>query len=151
MPKLLVIDDEESVRYSFRYVFGSDDLEVLAAENAAQGLDLIRAQEPDVIVLDLHLPDRSGLDIFEEIKALDARRPVAFITAHGTTDTAIEAMKRGAFDYLIKPLDLEQMSRLLERAFEAARLMREPAALPDDLPIDRIVGRSAVMQEMCKQ
>jgi two-component system nitrogen regulation response regulator GlnG len=73
-----------------------------------------------------------------------------FVTAHGTTDTAIEAMKAGAFDYLVKPVDLERMSQLLERAFEAARLMSEPAVLPQDERGDRIVGRSPQMQETCK-
>ena len=73
-----------------------------------------------------------------------------FITAHGTTQTAIEAMKRGAFDYLIKPLDLERLTQVIERAFEAARLMSVPAVLPADNAADQIIGRSAVMQEMCK-
>ena len=84
-------------------------------------------------MLDSRLPDGSGLDLFDRIRAADPKRPVIFLTAHGTTETAIEAMKRGAFDYLGKPFDLEQMSRLLGRAFEAARLMQEPAILPDDL------------------
>ena len=149
MPTLLVIDDEESVRYSFRCVFSSDDIEVLTAANAAEGLDLVRRRDPDVIVLDLLLPDRSGLDIFRDIHALAPKRPVVFITAHGTTQTAIEAMKGGAFDYLVKPLDLDRLSQVLDRAFEAARLMGVPAELPVE-DRDQIVGRSAVMQEMCK-
>src|ERR671925_607912 len=115
MPSLLVIDDEESVRYSFQYVFGEDTTVHLAA-----------------------------------IQEEDAKRPVVFITAHGTTETAIEAMKAGAFDYLVKPVDLERLTQLLGRAFEAARLMRVPAVLPAAAPADRIVGRSPVMQEMCK-
>jgi len=75
---------------------------------------------------------------------------VIFITAHGTTETALEAMKRGAFDYLVKPVDLERLTQLLGRAFEAARLMHVPAVLPAEDSGDRIVGRSTVMQEMCK-
>src|SRR5207245_32944 len=78
------------------------------------------------------------------------KRPIIFITAHGTTDTAIEAMKGGAFDYLVKPVDLERLSQLLKRAFEAARLMHVPGVLPDEDSGDRIVGRSLAMQEMCK-
>src|SRR4051794_20523671 len=149
MPKLLVVDDEPAVCYSFRRVF--DGIEVLTEGTAAAGLERFRADRPDVVVLALQLPDRSGLDLFADIRAADPKRPVVFITAHGTTDTAIEAMKRGAFDYLTKPLDLEHISTLLGRAFDAARLMREPAALPDDPATDRIIGRSKVVQEMCKQ
>ncbi len=103
-----------------------------------------------MVVLDIQLPDRSGLDLFREIHAAAPRRPVVFITAHGTADTAIDAMKGGAFDYLVKPVDLERLSLVLQRAFDAARLMSAPAALPADEPGDRIVGRSPVMQEMCK-
>jgi two-component system nitrogen regulation response regulator GlnG len=150
MPTLLLIDDEESVRYSFRRVFESDQVRVLTAGTGAEGLQQVAAHSPDVVVLDLQLPDRSGLDVFREIHAADSKRPVIFITAHGTTETAIEAMKGGAFDYLVKPVDLERLSQLLDRAFEAARLMRVPAVLPAEDSGDRIVGRSAVMQEMCK-
>ena len=151
MPKLLVVDDEPIICHSFRRVFAAPDVEVLTAGTVAEGWRRFAADRPDVVVLDLQLPDGTGLDLFERVRTADPRRPVIFITAHGTTDTTIEAMKRGAFDYLTKPLDLEQMSRLLGRAFEAARLMREPAALPDDPGADRIIGRSAVMQQMCKQ
>jgi two-component system nitrogen regulation response regulator GlnG len=151
MAKLLVVDDEPVICQSFEWVFGPSGVEVLTAGSLADGWRRFRDDRPDVVVLDLQLPDGSGMDLFERVRAADPKRPVVFITAHGTTDTAIEAMKRGAFDYLSKPLDLDQIAALLGRAFEAARLMREPAALPDDPAADRIVGRSKVVQEMCKQ
>jgi two-component system nitrogen regulation response regulator GlnG len=150
MPTLLVIDDEESVCYSFRRVFESETVRVLTAPSAAAGIQQVREQQPDVVVLDLQLPDRSGLEVFQEIHAEDPRRPVIFITAHGTTETAIETMKAGAFDYLVKPVDLDRLSQLIERAFETARLMRVPAVLPAEGDADRIVGRSPIMQETCK-
>ena len=151
MPKLLVVDDEPIICHSFRRVFATSEVEVLTAGTVAEGWQRVEQDRPDVIVLDLQLPDGSGLELFDRIRAADSKRPVIFITAHGSTETAIEAMKRGAFDYLAKPLELENMSRLLERAFEASRLMREPAVLPDDFGAERIVGRSAAMREMCKQ
>lgn len=151
MPKLLVVDDEPIICHSFSRMFTGPDTEVLTAGTVAEGWRRVQADEPDVIVTDLQLPDGTGLDLFERVRAADPKRPVVFITAHGTTDTTIEAMKRGAFDYLTKPLDLEHVSGVLARAFEAARLMREPAALPTDPGGDRIVGRSPLMQEMCKQ
>lgn len=150
MSKLLVVDDEPIICHSFRRVFAGPEVEVLTAGTVAEGWDQVERNRPDVIVLDLQLPDGSGLDLFERVRQADPRRPVVFITAHGSSETAIEAMKRGAFDYLTKPLDLEQVSGLLGRAFEAARLMREPAVLPDDLAADRIIGRTPVVQEMCK-
>jgi two-component system nitrogen regulation response regulator GlnG len=149
-PTLLVIDDEQSVRYSFRRVLEGEGVVVLTAATAAEGLRQVREQRPDVVVLDIQLPDRSGLEVFRDIQALDPRRPVVFITAHGTTETAIQAMKGGAFDYLVKPVDLERLSQVVGRAFEAARLMQVPAVLPTEEQGDRIVGRSLVMQEMCK-
>ncbi|GIW81999.1 MAG: nitrogen assimilation regulatory protein [Gemmatales bacterium] len=151
MAKLLVIDDEESVRYSFRYVFEADGMEVVTAGTAAEAVEQMTAENPDVVVLDLQLPDRNGLDLFHEIHAMDPKRPIIFITAHGTTETAIEAMKNGAFDYMNKPVDLDRLSQILERAFEAVRLMRVPAVLPVNDRHDRIIGRSPVMQEMCKK
>ena len=123
MSTLLVIDDEESVRYSFRYIFGEDEVTVLTAANAAEGLALFQKRRPDVVVLDLQLPDRSGLSLFQELHALDASRPVVFVTAHGTTETAIEAMRLGAFDYLVKPLNLERLNQVLTRALEVSRLL----------------------------
>lgn len=151
MPTLLVIDDEQSVLYSFQRVFASDHVQVLTARTATEGMKKVRAQDPNVIVLDLQLPDRSGMDVFHELHGEDPKRPVIIITAHGTTETAIEAMKGGAFDYLVKPVDLDKLSQLIERAMEASRLMRVPAVLPaQDASEEKIVGRSPVMQEMCK-
>jgi two-component system nitrogen regulation response regulator GlnG len=150
MPTLLVIDDEQSVRYSLRRVLEGGDVRVLTAATGAEGLQLVHDADPDVIVLDLQLPDRSGLEVFHELQTQDTKRPVIFITAHGTTETAIEAMKHGAFDYLLKPVDLERLTQLLDRAYDAARLMRVPAVLPTEDRGDRIIGRSPVMQEMYK-
>jgi len=150
MPTLLVIDDEQSVRYSFRRIFQGDKGQVLTAGTAAEGLAILAEKRPDVVVLDIQLPDRSGLDVFHEIRARDPKRPVIFITAHGTTETAIEAMKGGAFDYLVKPINLERVSQVIDRAYEAARLMDTPAVLPAEDCGDRIVGHSPAMQEMCK-
>lgn len=150
MQSLLVIDDEASVCYSFRRIFEGREVHVLTAQTAAAGLEQVRQAAPDVVILDLHLPDRDGMDLFREIHAEDPKRPIVFITAHGTADTAIRAMKEGAWDYLVKPVDFERVSVVIERALEAARLMRVPARLPAEDSGDRIIGRSPVLQEMSK-
>jgi two-component system, NtrC family, nitrogen regulation response regulator GlnG len=148
MKRLLVIDDEPGVCYSFGRVFSGEGVEVVTATTAAGGLEAFERTRPDVVVLDLQLPDQSGLELFARLHALDPQRPVIFITAHGTTDTAIEAMKRGAFDYLVKPVDVDRISSVVGRAFETARMMRVPAVLPTEDEADRIIGRTPVMQEM---
>jgi two-component system nitrogen regulation response regulator GlnG len=150
MPKLLVVDDEATIRYSFQKVFAAEGVTVLLAGSLAEARRVNAEERPDVLVLDLQLPDGSGLDFFDEVRQADPRRPVLLITAHGSTETAIEAMKRGVFDYLSKPLDLEKLTAQLVAAFEAARMMRTPAKMPDDAEGDRILGRTPAVQEMCK-
>lgn len=150
MPKLLVIDDEPAVGYSFRRAFERDGVEVVAVQTGAAGLDRFRADGPDAVVLDVRLPDRSGLDVFRDLRAIDPRRPIVVITAHGTTDTAIQATKEGAFEYLLKPVDFARMRDVLGRAFAAARLLASPVTLPGELAGDRLVGRSPPMQELYK-
>jgi len=144
------VDDEEGFRYSFRRVFSREENEVITAATAAEGRTLFRERRPDVVVLDLQLPDGSGLDVFETILAEDSCRPVIFITAHGTASTALEAMKRGAFDYLLKPVDFERLNDILNRALEASRLMHIPAVLPALEPTEPIIGRSPALQDVCK-
>jgi two-component system nitrogen regulation response regulator GlnG len=151
MPTFLLIDDEPGVRYAFKRALAGETVNVWTAETAAEGVAMFHEHRPDVVVLDIQLPDRNGMDVFRELHALDGKRPIIFITAHGTTDTAIEAMKGGAFDYLLKPIDLNRLRQVIDRAAEAARLMDMPARLPEEENGDRIVGRSPVMQEMCKQ
>jgi DNA-binding NtrC family response regulator len=153
MAQLLLIDDDpdliaEQVRQAFpRY-------RVEVAGTGAEGLGRVRAEPPDVILLDLRLPDQSGLEVYQQIRQIDARIPVLFVTLAKSADTAIEAMKHGAYDYLFKPLDLHQLRRVVEEALEVARRMREPAVLPEtqpDLDADgAIVGSCPAMREVYK-
>ncbi|HEY3789005.1 MAG TPA: response regulator, partial [Urbifossiella sp.] len=142
MPTLLVVDDEPSVCYSFASLFGNETTRVISAGSVAEGVQRFHAELPEVVVLDLQLPDGSGLQAFESIRSISPGQPVIFITAHGTTTTAIEAMKQGAFDYLIKPLEFGRVTDILKRAFEAAHLMRVPAVLPGLEPREQFVGRT---------
>ena len=146
---LLVIDDEPIIGYSFKRALAGEGVNVRAAQTGADGLRQFAELRPGVVVLDFQLPDRTGLDVFREIHARDPHVPVILITAHGTTETAIEAMRLGVFDYLVKPVDLVGVKAVLRRAFEAGRLMQPASALPSPTG-DRLLGRSAVIQEMCK-
>ena len=154
MAKLLIVDDEPNVVYSLERRLRTDTLQVLTAATARQAIDMVKQHDPDVILLDVQLPDRSGLDAFAEIHALEPRLPVVIITAHATTETAIEAMSQGAFEYLLKPLDLPVLRDVVSKALELSRLSRVPAVFdPADAAadtVDRIVGLSAPMQEVYK-
>jgi two-component system nitrogen regulation response regulator GlnG len=155
MPTLLVVDDEPSILLAFRRAFhGADGLEVLTASTAAEGLELARQRRPDVVVLDINLPDMPGLETLGRLRALDARSPVIFITGHSTTDTAIEAMKLGAYEYLLKPLELPQLRAVVSKAVAISRAMSVPAVVAPDAAVDdradAIVGRCAAMQEVYK-
>src|SRR4051794_37058760 len=154
MPTLLVVDDEPSILYFFRQAFCEPEVTLLTASSAAEGVETVRRDRPDVVILDVDLPDAPGLEAFRRVHEIDTRIPVIFITGHGTTATAIEAMRMGAYEYLLKPLELDQLTDLVERAFEISRLMRVPAVVPEgprpEEGSDALVGRCAAMQEVYK-
>lgn len=158
MRTLLVIDDEPLILDCFRYLFPSSEVKLLTATTASEGMRLFSEQRPDVVTLDIGLPDMSGLDALRRIHEADARVPVILVTGQGTAATAIEAMRLGAFEYVLKPLDPDPLCELLTRAFEVSRLMRVPATVPGshtdeetgDDKADILIGRCPAMQEVYK-
>jgi len=154
MPTLLVVDDEPAIQHAFQRAFRERAITLRAAGTAAEAIAAFERDRPDVVVLDIHLPDATGLDTFHRIRGIDARVPIILITGHGTTDLAIEAMKGGAFDYLLKPLELADLRDLIDRAVRSSRLMRVPAAMPEVEPApeqgDLLIGRCPAMQEVYK-
>jgi two-component system nitrogen regulation response regulator GlnG len=134
MAHLLLIDDDAVlVPQQVREAFPAPAYRVVVAQNGNHGVELVRRAPPDVVLLDLHLSDRHGLEVYRSIRAIDARIPVIFIATAKTADAAIETVKHGAFDYLHKPLDLEQLQRVVTDALEVAR-MRLPVRLADAPP-----------------
>ncbi len=155
MPKILVIDDEPSIIFSIGQVFDGQEMQVLGAENGQEGLRLAAQESPDVILLDIRLGDRSGLDVFHDLRRLDPKCLVIFITGHGTADTAIEAIKLGAYDYLVKPLDADQLQQVVDQACAISRTMHIPTIVeeadrPEDKP-ERLIGSGSAMQTVFKQ
>ena len=155
MPSLLVIDDDRSVAQVFRRGFQNTDVQVRWASSAAEGTELAARCAPDVVVLDILLPDQSGLETFQQIHKQDPSVPVIFITASGTSSTTIEAIKLGAFDYLVKPLDFARIRDLTAQAFKIRRFMHVPVRVngAGDGPTagaDALVGRSPAMQDVYK-
>jgi two-component system nitrogen regulation response regulator GlnG len=154
MPTLLIVDDEPNVCYSLERSLRSDELAVLTARTAKQALEVVSQQRLDAVIMDVRLPDLSGLDAFARIHELDARLPVIVITAYASTETAIEAMKRGAFEYLLKPVDLHQVRDLVAQAVALSHARHVPAVFGPaesvEGEVDRIVGQTPAMQEVYK-
>lgn len=154
-PLALIVDDEPNIRLTLRQQLESETLQVAVAGTVRDALELIRATPPDVVLLDVRLPDMSGLDACSRILDIDPLVPVVIMTAFARTDVAIEATRRGAFDYLIKPLDLKQLRDIVGKAVQVSRLRRVPAIVPSPdqsaaTDADLIVGNSPPMQEVCK-
>src|SRR5947208_3696055 len=156
MANLLLIDDDpDLLPDQMRQVFPAPAHRVEIAPTGSEGLERARDDRPDVILLDLRLPDQSGLDVLRQLRQIDARIPVVLVTVVRSADSAIEAMRQGAYDYLLKPLDLQKLDRVIGEALKVARLMREPAVIArtlpdDDQPGEAIVGSCPAMQEVYK-
>src|SRR5712692_2237531 len=151
---LLIDDDPVLIPEQVRQAFPAPRYRVEVAETGAEGLERVRAEVPDVVLLDLRLPDQSGLDVYQHIRHIDGRIPVIFVTLAKGADAAIEAMKQGAYDYLFKPLDLHQLRRVVAEALDVARRMRAPAMVAEsaaDLEMEgAIVGSCPAMREAYK-
>src|SRR5215475_13371304 len=159
MSRILVIDDDRSVRHLIAKAFEDTDVQVVPAATAEEGLHLLGEAQSDVVLLDILLPESSGLELFERIRTVDPKLPVIFITSLSSSDTAIKAMTLGAFDYLLKPLDLARIRDLVRQAIEIRRLMSIPVEMPGAKNgrangaanrSDTLVGNSPQMQEVYK-
>ncbi len=153
MRRLLVIDDDKNIRYSFRRLFGKE-YEVLEAEDGDGGLAAIEEKQPDLLFLDIRMPGRSGIEVLKEVKGCQPRLPTIVMTAFGDTETAIEAMRLGAFDYLVKPFETSYVRELVRRALHVRELGREAVLLDweaeENYTSDRLVGRSLSMVKVYK-
>ncbi len=152
--RILVVDDEESVRYSFKRFLNSDNYHIDAAKNGAEALSKFRDNSYDLIILDVRLPDKSGIEILKELKEIDSKVVALIMTAFGDTETAINATKSGAFDYILKPFDIPAMKKVIADALEFSRLHQIQSEFENssisDWNADTIIGNSPVMQEVYK-
>ena len=154
MDKLLLIDDEADVQYSFRRIFDSAEIELATASSGEEGLKVIPKFKPDLVIMDVRMGGINGLETLRRLRQIDAKLPVIMMTAYGTTQTAIEAMKLGAYDYLLKPFDVPKLKTLVTGALAAARAMKQvvsyqPLLESEDYELG-IVGRSEAMQNVFK-
>lgn len=154
---MLVIDDDPSISVIARDLFAPDPIDVLTAETGEAGMRLVRDRRPDVVLLDHYLPDTNGQEVFTQIREVDSRLPIIWITARGTSETAIEATKYGAFDFLTKPIDFDRLRQQVHQAITSRQLMMVPVEISDPAAAaangaegDVLIGRSEAMQEVYK-
>ncbi len=153
MSTILIIDDDDQLRVSFQRLLKEEGYSVDSAPSGEVGLNLVKSKTPDLVILDMRLPGMNGLETFRHIHAMEPKLPVIIMTAFGTTETAIEATKMGAFDYILKPFDIPEMLGIIGQALEAGRFMRSPVdmnATPDNASREAIIGRSKPMQDVYK-
>ncbi len=153
MAKILVVDDERSVCQAFEEILSSKGHAVVSVRGGEDAMGFLQKDDCDLVILDICLPGMNGLDALGRIKQRRPKLPVIVMTGRGTTDTAIEATKRGAFDYQLKPFEPAEMLRTIAKAIEGARLMKGDVALGPETAAssaEAIVGRSAAMQQLYK-
>lgn len=156
--RLLIVDDDSAIRDVLNNTFLDQDFEVFMAEDGDSGLDLLREHRPNVAIIDINLPGKSGFEILKESKQIDSRIAVIIATGNSTTQNAIEAMKFGAFDYITKPFDLLHVRAVVGKALDSNLLSRKVnfsrkgSELPDR-PIDEdmMIGSSTQMLEIWKK
>ncbi len=150
--KVLLIEDDPAVVMTLRRVLQDEGYDVAVETRGDTGMRQAEGGEFDVLITDMKLPGLSGLDLVRELHRLRPRLPIILVTAHGTTETAIEATKSGAYDYLLKPFEIPELLELVERAVSSRRLMSEPVELGTPTQTgDALVGSSRQMQSIYKE
>jgi len=148
MAKILVIDDERSIRNTLRDILDNEGYKVDDAEDGIEGLKLVNSKKFDVILLDIKMPRMDGLEVLEHIMKI-TDTPVVMISGHGTIETAVEAIKKGAYDYIAKPLDLNRLLITLRNAQDKSTLIKETKSLRQDVPQAwEMIGQSPAMMQV---
>ena len=153
MGHILVVDDDPQLRQSFEKLLIAEGHQVRVAASGEAGLEMVQAGAPDLVIMDVRLPGMSGLETFRALHEVEPKLPVIIMTAYGTTETAIEATKLGAFEYVLKPFEIPDILALIAQALDAGRFMRSRVEMnvpPDATSGDAIIGNSKPMQEVYK-
>jgi len=153
MSLILIIDDDDQLRKSFQKLLSEEGYATDSAASGEDGLQRLKKRIPDLVILDMRLPGKNGLETFRAIHAMEPKLPVIIMTAFGTTHHAIEAIKLGAFDYVLKPFEIPGMLGIIRQALEAGRFMRSPVEMdgaPGATNREAIIGRSRPMQDVYK-
>ena len=150
--KILLIDDDPGIRDNLRQVLAAEGYEVASEKRGDDGLARASKEVFNVVITDLKLPGLNGLDLVRQLHTAQPRLPIILVTAFGTTQTAIEATKYGAYDYLLKPFEINPLLELIRKAVDSNRLMSEPVSLgASESGRDALIGTSQAMQEIYKE
>ncbi|HXZ44338.1 MAG TPA: response regulator, partial [archaeon] len=148
--KILVIDDDESLRRVLEYNLAQEGYAVLSAASGEQGLELLKKEGADVVVTDVRMPGMDGLQVLEGVRKVDPNIQVVILTAFGTIEMAVEAMKAGAFHYISKPFNRDELKLTLKKALQLKELERENVTLRQELKersgLQTIIADSPQMQ-----
>lgn len=149
-PRILVIDDEEKMCWALDRALSQEGYQVVTATRGLEGINLAQKTEPSMVILDLKMPDMDGIAVLKKIKSINPSIPVIMITAHGSIDTAIEAMKIGATDYITKPFKLEELKAHVRQALHLSNLENQVDFLRQELgkKYGKMVGQSEAMKEV---
>ncbi len=156
MASILIVDDDPQLRQSFEKLLRQEGHSIRTASTGEAGISMVRAhQDLDLVIMDVRLPGMTGLDAFTIMRDIEPKLPVIIMTAFGTTETAIEATKMGAFDYVLKPFDIPEVLVVIKQAIEAGRFMRSRVEMDvndasGEGSTEAIIGRSKAMQEVYK-
>lgn len=149
MSKILVIDDEKSIRNTLKDILGYENYTVNLAPNGPEGIEQVRNEEFDVILCDIKMPQMDGIEVLEQIHQLAPDTPVIMISGHGNIDTAVESIKKGAFDFIEKPLDLNRMLITIRNAMDKAHLITETKVLKHKVSKKyQMIGESPAIQRV---
>src|SRR5512140_3082253 len=149
--RVLVVDDEHLIRWSLEQNLKKQGYEVLTAGNGEDALKMVRDEQPDLVLLDIQLPGITGLEVLEKIKEIDEDIIVIMVTAHGGLETAVNTMRLGAYDYINKPFNLDEMSIVIRKALETSDLRREVVKLRTEhkkMGPPKIIGASKHMKNV---
>jgi nitrogen regulation protein NR(I) len=150
--RILLIEDDASAASELRRVLAGEGYDVRVVGRGDEGLEVAQRGAFEVVITDLKLPGQDGMELVRRLHSAQPRLPIILMTAHGTTDTAIEATKQGAYDYLLKPFEMEELIELVGRACAGCRFMCEPVELgPEVTGRAAIIGNSRLMQELYKE
>ncbi|BAX79567.1 sigma-54-dependent transcriptional regulator [Labilibaculum antarcticum] len=149
MSKILIIDDEKSIRNTLKEILSYEDYEVSLAENGLEGIELAKTDEFDVILCDIKMPQMDGIEVLEKTQELQLDTPVIMISGHGNIDTAVDAIKKGAFDFLEKPLDLNRILITIRNAMDKSKLITETKVLKRKVSKKyEMIGSSGVLESV---
>ena len=151
MKKILIADDEKNMIWAMKKALANEEYKILIASNGTEAVSKVKSNELDLVLLDLRMPQMGGMEALKEIKSFDPKLPVIMLTAHGTMESAVEAMKMGALDYISKPFDIEELKIQIRKALDIRDMKEQIELLTEELKKKTgkvIIGKSMKMKTL---